>query len=126
MQIIAKFVKVKRDKEISIAEALELFVLNANSHALAIENGDYKTANKAYDKIVQAANFLKSRNQILLLSDLLDHTSVGVRSWAACYLLPVAEVKAKSVLEEISKREDIHGFNAEMDLVQWEKGELKL
>ena len=110
----------------NIATALSLFEEAAIKHAEATEQGDYKTANKSYALIIKAINFLKEHNELTVLLTFLNHTSAGVRSWAATYLLPIKENEAIKVLEDLVKRTDIHSLDAEATLSEWRKGNLKL
>lgn len=106
--------------------ALEIFEEAATSHSNAIETGDYKVANKSYDRIIVAAAFLKQEGKIRLVSKFLNHASSGVRSWAAAYLLPIQEQDAIRVLESVAKGKGLLSFEAEMTLSEWRKGNLKL
>ncbi len=106
--------------------ALNLFEEAAINHADATEQGDYKTANKNYAIIVKAIEFLKEQNKRKDLSEFLNHNSIGVRMWAATYLLPVIESEALQVLKKISEEKGIHSFDAEVTISEWKKGNLKL
>ena len=75
---------------------------------------------------MNAGAFLKSNNALSLLERYLSSTDVGIRLWAACFLLSVNEESSVKALEEISKRNDIHALDAETTLIVWRKGELKL
>lgn len=109
-----------------ITSALELFEEAANLHGLATEKGDYKTANKNYSNIVKSVSYLKEQAQIDSLLSLLNHTSVGVRMWAATYLLPKYESEGLKVLEEIGSIKGIHSLTAKTTISEWKKGNLKL
>jgi hypothetical protein len=110
-------------KEIKIA--LEIFEEACIKHSEATEQGDYKTGNKYYTKIVKAATFLKNENAISNLRDYLSSPFVGVRLWTACYWLAVNEQEGIKVLEEIVKSPGIHSLTAETTLSEWKKGNLK-
>ena len=110
----------------NISNALASFEGAAIKHAEATRQGDYKTGNKCYSTIVKTVNFLKEQNEIAALLGFLNHSSAGVRSWAATYLLPVSEKEAIKTLEELIKRTDIHSLDAETTLSEWRKGNLKL
>ncbi len=86
-----------------IQTALEVFEEFSVKHAEATEHGDYKTVNKCYDRITKAVTFLKKENAISQLGKYLSSSSVGVRLWAACYLLPVNEQEGVKVLEKLQK-----------------------
>lgn len=109
-----------------IATAVLKFEEAATKHADATEQGDYKTANKNYAIIVKAVTFLKEHNEIQKLSELLSHSSDGVRGWAATYLLPLKEREAMKALEEIAKGSGIRSLAAETTMSEWKKGNLKL
>lgn len=109
-----------------ISEALSIFQEAAINHAEATMQGNYKACNKNYALIVEAVSFLKKKNEIKALLELLKHSSAGVRSWAATYLLPVFEKEAIEALNELVKRNDIHALDAETTLSEWKKGNLKL
>ena len=106
--------------------ALFMFEEAATSHAESTEIGDYKEANKNYNKIKDAVLFLKEGNEIDKLIGFLNHSSIGVRMAAATYLLFKYEREAKKALLEISKSSNIHGLTAEMILSEWRNGNLQL
>lgn len=108
------------------ASAILIFEEAAIKHAEASELGDYKTANKSYAIMAKVVMFLKEQNEIRKLSELLTHSSIGARMWAATYLLPVIESEALRVLKQISEGRGIHSFDAEMTICEWEKGNLEL
>jgi hypothetical protein len=106
-------------------DALKFFKEASMTHAEATENGDYKTANKSYDRIEKAVTFLKSKNETHRLIEYFFDPSVGVRLWSAYYLLPTNTKKACDVLEEIAKGTDIHSLTAKTTVSEWKKGNLK-
>lgn len=108
-----------------ISSALELFEKAAVQHAEATEQGDYKTANKNYSQIIKSISYLKERNSLDKLLNFLPHSSVGVRMWAATYLLPIHETKAIKSLETIMNSSGIHSLTAETTVNEWRKGNLK-
>jgi HEAT repeat protein len=108
----------------NIQAALGHFTDSAQKHAAATEAGNYRTGNKHHDRIIAAFAFLKDAGALDLLVPLLDHSSVGVRSWAARYLLQVHEEKAVQALEEIAGTSGIHAGNAKTCLGEWQKGHL--
>lgn len=109
-----------------IETALSNFEEAATKHAEATERGNYKIGNKCYALISEVVIFLKDQNEVQRLSPFLNHPSVGVRLWAATYLLPGQEREAIKVLEQIAQRSDIHSLTAETTLSEWRKGNLKL
>ena len=109
-----------------ITTALSLFVEAATKHAEATIEGDYKTGNKNYDKVLKSVSYLKEKGRIDELLQYLNHNVVGVRLAAATFLLPKYEKKGIEVLEEISKSSDFLSIIAETTLSEWKKGNLKL
>lgn len=109
-----------------IETALSNFEEAAVKHTEATEHGDFKIGNKNYAEIVKAITFLKEHNGMDKLTKLLSHSSVGVRLWAATYLLPVMETEGLRVLKEIYSEAGIHSLTAKTTLSEWEKGNLKL
>lgn len=105
--------------------ALEIFEDACIRHSEATDQGDYKTGNKYYSKIIKAVIFLKSENAIHSLRNCLSSPFVGVRLWSACYWLPVNEQEWIDILEEIIKNPGINSLTAEMTLSEWRKGNLK-
>jgi len=108
-----------------IAAALLQFEEAANMHADATEHGDYKTANKCYANIAKVISLLKEQDEMQKLSELLNHNSIGVRIWAATYLLPVLEDEGLRVLKQIAGGTGIHSLTAKTTVSEWEKGNLK-
>jgi len=109
-----------------IEAALDQFEDAATKHAEATEIGDYKTGNKCYVVIVRILAFLKEQDQVLALSKFLDHASVGVRMWAATFLLPFREEEGIKTLEQIAEEDGIHSLTAATTLKEWRKGNLHL
>lgn len=109
-------------------QAINQFVIAAAAQAVAIECGDYKTANKQSSIIAKCTGFLKSIDSLLELKPYLTHPNVGVRVTTATYLLPVVEVEAIAVLNSIAldKAAGIQVLNAQTALSEWEKKRLNL
>lgn len=100
-----------------IQSALSVFEDESIRQTEATEQGDFRTANRAYNRIVEAATYLKAHDTLSELQPLLSHSHIGVRSHAAYYLLPVCEAEALKTLEAIAKSENgVHSLNAEMVL----------
>jgi len=110
----------------NIATALSLFEEAAAKHGEATETGDYRTGNKCWGVIDQAIKFIKEQNETSALSRFLDHRAVGVRLWAASYMLPINENEAIKVLEHISGQSGLNSLSARTTLSEWRKGSLKL
>jgi hypothetical protein len=104
---------------------LSLFEHAASKHAEAAEEGNYKTANKCYATLSKAVTLLKQEDKISALLEFLNHQSVGVRMWAARYLLPISENDAVQTLNQIASQGGIHSFTARVTLEEWHKGHLK-
>lgn len=116
---------MKKIKDLS--SALDVFVNAASKQGDATETGDYKIANLCYRDIEKAASYLKENNQLQSLHIFLKHSSVGVRIWAAGYLLHVDEAEADAVktLKEIGDTFGIHSLTAKTTLSEWLNGNLK-
>jgi len=108
-----------------IQTALEFFQKAATSQAKATEQGDYKTANKNYNEILKAIAFLKNKSAINTLSKLLSNPSIGVRLWAARFLLQINETESIKILTEIANTESIHSLSAETTIEEWLRGTLE-
>ena len=91
-----------------------------------LQDKTIKTANRNYTVIARVIEFLKEKNEIQKLSEFLNHSSDGVKGWAATYLLPIKEREAIQALEEIAKGIGIRSLAAETTLSEWRKGNLKL
>jgi hypothetical protein len=109
-----------------ITTALSLFEEAAINQAAAIEQGDYKTANKKYKEIKNSIAFLSKESATGYLREYLSNNSVGVRLWAATQLLLIDEKEAITVLKEIAGLKIIHALTAKMTISEWEKGNLKI
>lgn len=107
--------------------AIGTIVDSAQKHSIASENGDFKTANKNYDLIKKAVEYLRKHNGIDELKGLLTHTEISVKIAASSYLLKHFEREAVKVLEEIANKSIPHkSFDAKMILQEWKKGNLDL
>lgn len=100
---------------------------SAKLHAHASLNGDYKAANKHYDRISEAIAFLRANDGLKKLYELLFREDVNVKLAAASYLLSHDEKIAIPILEGIAESEIPHSsFSAKMVLSEWENGNLNL
>ena len=84
----------------SVKSALELFEKAAIKHGECFDEGNYKDGNKADDKVMEAVNYLKKNNQLLMLQKFFTHPSVGPRQSAATVLLPFTEKESISILKK--------------------------
>jgi len=109
-----------------LSTALNYFEEAAQKHAEATKEGDYKTGNKNYDKVIKAVYYLKEQGSIDELLQYLNHSACGVRLIAATFLLPKHEKRGVEVLNEISKSSGFFSFIAETTLNEWQNGNLKL
>lgn len=109
----------------NLKEAIALFEEASIKQAEATEQGNYKVGNKCYKEIKKAIDFLKKNNALEILDICLNSHFVGVRLWAAYYLLPIREKESMKILEEIAQGTGIHSLTAETTLSEWRKGNLK-
>jgi hypothetical protein len=108
-------------------DAINTIIDSAEQHSIASESGNYKIANKNYDKIHNAVMYLRNTNSVDKLEELLSNEKVSVRLAVASYLLSDNPQKAISVLQEIINSNLPHkSFTASLVLQEWEKGNLKL
>ncbi len=110
-----------------IKSAINTIITSSQRHALASQEGDYKTANKNYDLMQKAVNFLRTNNGNDKLMELLKHEDVNVRVAAASFLLKHSEKQAIDVLEATTAMSIPNtSFNAKMVLQEWRNGNLNL
>lgn len=106
-------------------ELVLLFRDESLKHGFAIEEGNSKKANKAYEVIHKSYLALKDDNSLVGLEELLEHESPFVRLWTARYMLQVHTTKAEKVLQELSGLKGISvAFDARMTLSEWKEGNL--
>lgn len=105
------------------------FAAQAECHYQATQQGNARTANRAYAQIVRAKDSLVAGGHLAALVPLLYHEHAAVRLWAARYLLfcPPFAQQTEAVLTTIAA----HGAgiliaDAEQTLAQWRKGNLTL
>lgn len=103
------------------------YINAAKRHGESSELGNYKLSNKHHDILVKIYKQLcRSNSGKLILKELLDHSNVYVRMWAATHSLPYFELEAKNALEEIKKNNEYLKFDIETILDEWKNGNLKL
>ncbi|GHU69172.1 hypothetical protein FACS189413_07590 [Bacteroidia bacterium] len=108
-------------------DAISTIIFSAEQHSIASEEGNYKIANKNYDKIHIAIMYLRNMNSVDKLYDLLSNEKISVRLAVASYLLSDNPQKAIPILQEIVSSNLPHkSFTASLVLQEWEKGNLKL
>ena len=105
------------------------FAAQAECHYQATQQGNARTANRAYAQIVRAKDSLVAGGHLAALVPLLCHEHAAVRLWAARYLLfcPPFAQQTEAVLTTIAA----HGAgiliaDAKQTLAQWRKGNLTL
>lgn len=90
------------------------------------ELGDSKNANKQYKKVHETYLFFKNKNRLDVLLELLNHDNPYVRLGASTYTLQIDPQRAEKTLEELlGVRRGLLGFEAQMTLQEWRKGNLK-
>jgi len=111
----------------NITEALAVFESNAKVHTYATENGNYKEANRAYDRIKEAVAFLDEQGGRTELLSLIDSDDVGTRMWAAAHLLPTKfQDEGLRILDIIGMGSGITSSDARTTLQEWRRGNLRL
>ena len=105
------------------------FAAQAECHYQATQQGNARTANRAYAQIVRAKDSLVAGGHLAALVPLLCHEHAAVRLWAARYLLfcPPFAQQTEAVLTTIAA----HGAgiliaDAKQTLTQCRKGNLTL
>lgn len=102
------------------------YINAAIEYGEAQEKGAAEKVNKNADIIRNLRQEIREDSEMNLqvLEPLLDHENDYVRLKAAYDLLPFCTSKVEQVLEELSKKKKLIGFEAEMLLEVWRKGEL--
>lgn len=92
----------------------------------AQEEGDAKKVNKCANIIRKIRTELKKDSPIYVekLEPLLVHENDYVRLKTAFDLLPILTEQAEEVLVELSNKKGLIGFEAEMTLEEWKRGNL--
>lgn len=110
-----------------IDHAIAVFKESAIEHTQASHEGDYKRANKYFDKVNKSAKYLKDKDALVSLKELLEHEEKGVQIWASTYLLSICECVAKEKLKSIQEADLPHySFTSKITLEEWENGNLEL
>jgi len=111
----------------SIGELIAKYRRHAVEHGAATEAGDYKKGNAHHDRLIEVLGDLRQHGaqgeQALL--DLMRDESASARIWAATHSLSVDEAQARRALESLSAEPGIIGFEAQMVLSEWDKGNLR-
>ena len=93
----------------------------------AIEEGNHKQANKAYDKLMNVYRQIKKLGALssTRFHDLLSSPSMGTRLWAATHYLAISNDEAEKVLASLGKvPNSLLALSAKITLEEWEKGRL--
>lgn len=112
--------------KIDVEKIVDEFEAYCIQYSIADKELNYKAANKYAKKIINSYLKLKELRKVDALERLVYSEDGSVRSWAATHLLKVNECLAKKILQEIALESDLSGFDAQMTLSEWEKGNLKL
>jgi len=108
--------------------AADAYAQAAAGQGAAMDRGDHKMSNAAYDRKMRAlAKLRESPDQgRSILTKLLEHEDPHVRCSAATHLLPLDEQAATRALEALTSEPPFVGFNAKMVLREWKAGRLKV
>ena len=105
------------------------FIAEAAEHGRCAESGDYKSGNKAFDRMLAALAELQGRADRgeLALTELLNHQNGWVRLGAATHLLPLRAELASKVLEDLASgpRSEVE-YDARIVLREWRAGRLNV
>lgn len=102
-----------------------MFIDSAIKHAEASKIGDSNIANDNYKNIIAAVLFLKEKNELEKLAELLNDQPNSVKLWAATNLLSIKRKEAVKILEEIESSSGDQSFEAKWTLIELRKGNLK-
>ena len=99
-------------------DLLRDYIALTADHGRCTQIGDADGANRAHEALIYVLSRLKNiSGWYLLMKPLLLHRDASVRCWAASHLVESQLGDASiSVLQEISKGNDIIAFNARMVL----------
>lgn len=109
----------------SVEQAIALFEKYAIKQDEASYCGNSKKANYYYDKNQNIVQYLRNVKYLDALSIFYDHPNMAVRSWAACFLLPLHEKKSLSILKEIANMNIFGSLDAKITIQEWKNGNLK-
>ncbi|MDJ0946437.1 MAG: hypothetical protein QNJ30_23540 [Kiloniellales bacterium] len=116
-------------QENSLEELLAAYRVAAVAHTKGNDQGTPEQTNEAADRLAAIYQELRRRGPgpLGMLSRYLDDIHPGVRCWAAGHvLLGIDTERAEKVLRRLSDQySGALGFNAQMILELWRKGELE-
>jgi dihydrodipicolinate synthase/N-acetylneuraminate lyase len=98
----------------------------AVKHGEAIEQGEYKIANKLHTKLMKLYQTIIGKESWDDLKNMTAHTDDNVKLWAATFLLKHDNTTAINVLTELTKSQKIVGLTASTTIDMWNKGMLQL
>ena len=93
----------------------------------AIEAGNHKQANKAYDKLMEAYRQIKAQGALTSedFHELLFAPSMGTRLWAATHYLAISSEEAEKVLSALGEvPNSLLAVSAKITLEEWKKGNM--
>ena len=95
----------------------------------AIETGNHKKVNKAYDELMAVYQQIKAQGALNseAFHELLSAPSMGTRLWAATHYLVISHEKSEKVLTALGEvSNSLLAVSAKMTLDEWKKGNLIL
>lgn len=95
----------------------------------AIETGNHKKANKAYDELMAVYQQIKAQGALTSedFHELLFAPSMGTRLWAATHYLAISSEEAEKVLSALGEvPNSLLAVSAKITLEEWGKGNLIL
>lgn len=104
----------------------EEFVQLALRHGSAIQQGDYKTANKIHRQLQRLYTIAHEMGRPEMFAEFLREEDENVRLWAAVYTLKYNAHTAEEVLNDLSKLKSITALTADTTLKMWKQGLLNL
>ena len=95
----------------------------------AIETGNHKKANKAYDELMAVYQQIKAQGALIsdAFHELLSAPSMGTRLWAATHYLAISYEESEKVLTALGEvSNSLLAVSAKTTLDEWKKGNLIL
>lgn len=110
-----------------LEKAIESYRRYAEIHGKALMEGDSRNCNKSYGKLMKLIKVIRGNGEkgnAALASLMNDEDDGGVKLCSATHLLNSNNQKAEQILQELSIKEGMLGFEAGMTLKEWGKGNL--
>ena len=104
---------------------MEQFVDASIKYGEAIEQGDSKKTNKQSCIIREIRKQLLDCNKLDLLISSLQHNNDYVKLNVASSLIVILPEDSRKILQELQNRKGLIGFEAEMFIQEWDKGNIK-